>query len=43
LREPMTFGNGLAAIWTDLLALLATFVIAMVIAVRFFRWDSRPA
>ncbi len=43
LREPMTFGNGLAAIWPDLLALLATFVIAMAIAVRFFRWDSRPA
>ena len=43
LREPMTFGNGLGAIWTDVLALLATFVIAMAIAVRFFRWDSRPA
>jgi ABC-2 type transport system permease protein len=43
LREPMSFGNGLSAIWLDLLALLLTFVIAMVIAVRFFRWDSRPA
>jgi ABC-2 type transport system permease protein len=43
LREPMTFGNGLSAIWTDLLALLLTFAIAMAIAVRFFRWESRPA
>ncbi len=42
LREPMSFGNGLSAIWLDLLALLLTFVIAMAIAVRFFRWDSRP-
>jgi ABC-2 type transport system permease protein len=43
LREPMSFGNGLRAIWPDLLALMLTFVIAMAIAVRFFRWDSRPA
>jgi ABC-2 type transport system permease protein len=43
LRETMTFGNGLAAIWPDLLALLVTFGIAMAIAVRYFRWDSRPA
>jgi ABC-2 type transport system permease protein len=43
LREPMTFGNGLEAIWPDLLALLVTFALAMAIAVRFFRWDSRPA
>lgn len=41
LREPMSFGNGLNAIWPDLLALMLTFVIAMAIAVRFFRWDSR--
>jgi ABC-2 type transport system permease protein len=43
LREPMSFGNGLSAIWLDLLALVLTFIIAMAIAVRFFRWDSRPA
>jgi ABC-type multidrug transport system permease subunit len=43
LREPMSFGNGLSAIWLDLLGLMLTFVIAMAIAVRFFRWDSRPA
>jgi ABC-2 type transport system permease protein len=42
LREPMSFGKGLSAIWQDLLALMLTFVIAMAIAVRFFRWDSRP-
>ena len=42
LREPMTFGNGFAAIWTDLLALAVTSAIAMAVAVRFFRWDSRP-
>ena len=41
LREPMTRGAGLAAIWPDLLVLLATFAIAMLIAVRFFRWDAR--
>ena len=43
LREPMTLGNGLEAIWRDLLFLLATFVVAMAVAVRFFRWDTRPA
>jgi ABC-2 type transport system permease protein len=42
LREPMTFGNGLSAIGTDLLALALTFVIALAIAVRFFRWESQP-
>jgi ABC-2 type transport system permease protein len=43
LREPMSFGNGLSAIWLDLLALMLTFIIAMAISVRFFRWESRPA
>lgn len=43
LREPMTFGNGLEAIWLDLAVLLLVFVIAMAVAVRFFRWDTRPA
>jgi ABC-2 type transport system permease protein len=42
LRGPMTFGQGLDAIWPDLLALLITFGIAMAIAVRFFRWDTKP-
>jgi ABC-2 type transport system permease protein len=41
LREPMTFGNGLSAIWSDLAVLLLTFVIAMAIAIRFFRWETR--
>ena len=40
LREPMTLGNGLGAIWDDLLVLLLTFVVAMAVAVRFFRWES---
>ena len=39
----MTRGAGLDAIWLDLLVLLATFAVAMVIAVRFFRWDARGA
>ncbi len=41
LREPMTRGRGLGAIWPDLLVLLATFLIAMTIAIRFFRWEGR--
>jgi len=40
LREPMTRGRGLGTIWVDLLVLMATFAVAMVLAVRFFRWDS---
>lgn len=43
LREPMTRGKGLDAIWIDLLVILGTFVVAMVLAVRFFRWDARGA
>jgi ABC-2 type transport system permease protein len=43
LREPMTRGNGLAEIWLDLVILLGIFAVAMVIAVRFFRWDARAA
>jgi ABC-2 type transport system permease protein len=41
LRETMSRGKGLSAVWTDLLFLLATFVIGMAIAVRFFRWDAQ--
>jgi ABC-2 type transport system permease protein len=43
LRGLMTYDRGLPAVWPDLLALLVFFVIAMIIAVRFFRWESRPA
>jgi ABC-2 type transport system permease protein len=43
LREPMTRGNGLGAIWLDLVVLLATFAVAMAFAIRFFRWDARGA
>ena len=42
LREPMMRGNGIGAIWVDLVALLVVFVVAMAVAVRFFKWDSRP-
>jgi ABC-2 type transport system permease protein len=41
LREPMTRGRGLGTIWSDWVVLLATFVVGMIVAVRFFRWDSR--
>jgi ABC-2 type transport system permease protein len=43
LRGLMTHGRGLGAVWPDLLVLLGVFVVAMVVAVRFFRWDARPA
>jgi ABC-2 type transport system permease protein len=43
LREPMTRGAGLSTVWIDLVVLLATFVVAMAVAVRFFRWDARSA
>ena len=43
LREPMTRGNGLDAIWLDLVVLAATFLVALGLAVRFFRWDANPA
>ena len=43
LREPISFGNGLSAIWLDLGALLLTFALAMAIAIRFFRWDTGRA
>ena len=43
LREPMTRGRGLAEIWGDLAVLALTFVVAMAVAVRFFRWDARAA
>lgn len=41
LREPMTRGKGIEAIWQDLLVLGLTFVVAMVVAVRYFKWESR--
>lgn len=42
LREPMMYGNGIGAVWRDLLVLLAVFAVCMAIAVRFFRWDATP-
>jgi ABC-2 type transport system permease protein len=41
LREPMTLGHGLSAVWVDLLVLVGIFIVAVAFAVRFFRWDSR--
>lgn len=43
LREPMTRSKGIDAIWLDIVVLVITFTVAMIIAVRFFRWDSRSA
>lgn len=43
LRQPMTLGRGLSDIWIDLAVLAATFVLALAIAVRFFRWDASNA
>jgi len=43
LREPMMRGHGIASTWTDLLVLLVVFAVAMGVAVRFFKWDARPA
>lgn len=43
MRQTMTHGRGFSAVRTDLAVLLATFVVAMVVAVRFFRWDARAA
>ena len=40
LREPMLYGHGVGSIWPDALILVAVATVALVIAVRFFRWDS---
>ncbi|MCO5226484.1 MAG: ABC transporter permease [Thermomicrobiales bacterium] len=40
LREPMLYGHGISAIWTDLLILIAISIAAIFIAVRMFRWES---
>jgi len=41
LREVMTRGKGLDAIWIDWVILSATALIGVLIAVRFFRWEAR--
>ena len=41
LREVMTRGKGLDAIWMDWVVLGATALIGVLIAVRFFRWEAR--
>ncbi|HWV34392.1 MAG TPA: ABC transporter permease [Thermomicrobiales bacterium] len=40
LRQPMLYGHGLGAIWTDLLILVAIFAVFMAFAVRYFKWDA---
>ncbi len=40
IREPMLYGNGIGAIWMDILILIAISVATIFIAVRFFTWDS---
>ena len=40
LRQPMMYGNGIETIWTDLLVLLGVFAVAMLFAIRFFKWDA---
>src|SRR5699024_5015034 len=40
LREPMLYGNGIESIWIDLLVLAGLFVVFMVFAVRYFKWDA---
>ena len=42
LREPMLYGRGFEAIAGDLAILLAIFAVAMVFAVRYFRWEEAP-
>lgn len=40
LREPMLYGHGIGAIWMDIVILIAVSVVTIMIAVRFFTWDS---
>lgn len=40
LRQPMLYGHGVGAIWTDLLILAAIFLVFMAFAVRYFKWDA---
>ena len=40
LREPMLYGNGIDAIWSQILILIAISVAAVAVAVKFFKWDA---
>lgn len=42
LRDVMNEGDGITAIWSDLAVLTGWFLVAMALAVRFFRWDETP-
>ena len=41
LRDIMIHGKTFFAVWSDALVLLATALIALVLSVRFFRWEAR--
>lgn len=41
LREIMIQGATLMAVWSDVLVLLATAIIGLLLAVRFFRWEAQ--
>lgn len=43
LRDIMIHGATFFAVWTDVLVLLATALVAIVLSVRFFRWEARAA
>lgn len=40
IRKPMLYGDGLDAIATELLVLATFFIVGLIVAVRFFRWDA---
>jgi ABC-2 type transport system permease protein len=42
LRDVMNDGDGILVIWPDLLILTCWFLVALLLAVRFFRWDEVP-
>lgn len=43
LRDIMIHGSTFFAVWSDALVLLGTALIALVLSVRFFRWEARAA
>lgn len=40
LRQAMVYGTPFTHLWTDAVALLATALLGLILAVRFFRWDA---
>lgn len=41
LRDIMVHGNTLVTVWLNVIVMLVTTVIALLLAVRFFRWEAR--